>query len=332
MIQAATEALTRDALAPVFAARHPTDPWFHVRIGPHVTADGAVRPLDAGGIRVAPEALHREAGTPMFTVSLAPESLNGGIPAANDHPKWLAYINDTSSAGYPGIDALPGTELSGSARLSGRTFGTERHPFGGAVSNSSDDPRLATVALTTIDLESWMAFDFLFTNQSVYVFYERLPFGRADGDDHAAFSYAVPIEGREENDVHAATIAYDVEAGTVRWILDGVEVHRVARLGRHLQSREHLLIDLVAQSGWCVHASSHSGSGCVRCSTARSATAPVLYGCQTERRTTRLAAALAHCGSLMSTAGPNRASLDRARSVGSVVPDFTSLTCARVGH
>jgi hypothetical protein len=244
MIQAATEALTRDVLATAFAARHPTDPWFHVRIGPHVTADGVVTPLAGGGIRVAPEALHREAGTPMFTLSLAPESLNGGIPAANDHPKWLAYVNETSSAGYPGFDAVPGTELSASARLSGRTFGTERHPFGAAVINSSDDPRLATFAMTTIDVESWMAFDFLFTNQRVYAFYERLPFGRTDGNDYAAFSYAIPIKSRDENDVHAATIAYDVDAGLVRWILDGIEVHRVGRIGEHLESREHLLIDL----------------------------------------------------------------------------------------
>lgn len=32
-----------------------------------------------------------------------------------------------------------------------------------------------------------MAFDFLFTNQRVYAFYERLPFGRADSDRYAAF-------------------------------------------------------------------------------------------------------------------------------------------------
>jgi hypothetical protein len=239
-----TEALTRDALVPAFAAHEPKDPWFHVRIGAHVTADGVVTPLAGGGIRVAPAAVHGGAGTPMFGLSLAPESLNGGIPAANDHPKWLAYINETSSAGYPGFDAVPGTELSGTARISGRTFGTTFHPFGTAVVNPSDDPRLATFAMTTIDLESWMAFDFLFTNQRVYAFYERLPFGRTRDDDYAAFSYAIPVKSRNEDDIHAATIAYDAAAGLVRWILDGVEVYRVAHIGRHLDRREHLLIDL----------------------------------------------------------------------------------------
>jgi hypothetical protein len=240
----APEALTREALTRAFAADGATDPWFHVRIGTYVSADGVVTPLAGGGVRVAPIAVRPRAGTPMFTLSLPPESRNGGIPAANDHPKWLAYLNDQSSAGYPGVDALHGTELSATAHITGRTFGTELHPFGAAVLDPADDLRLATFAMTTIDIESWMAFDFLFTNRRVYAFYERLPFGRADSDGYAAFSYAIPVKARTAEDVHAATIAYDAAAGVVRWMLDGSEVYRVTHIGHHLHSREHLLIDL----------------------------------------------------------------------------------------
>ncbi len=238
------EAVTHDALAQPFAADAARDPWFHVRLGTHTTGDGIVTPLRTGGFRVAALGVNGRAGTPMFTLSLAPESRNGGIPAANDHPKWLAYLNEQSSAGYPGVDAVPGAEVSATTHITGRTFGTEFHPFGAAVRDSSDDLRLAAFAMTTIDLESWMAFDFVFTNRRVYAFYERLPFGRTASEGYAAFSYAVPVAERSEDEVHTATIAYDAAAGIVRWMLEGVEVYRVHRIGHHLDRRDHLLIDL----------------------------------------------------------------------------------------
>jgi hypothetical protein len=243
MIQA-PEVLQYNVFARSFAATAATDPWFHVGVGAYTTSDGGVTPLAGGGLRVAPQALSDPSGTPMFTQSLPPESLNGGVAAANDHPKWLAYLNERSSAGYPGFDAVSGPELSATAQITGRTFGTEFHPFGAAVINPFDDLRLATFGMTTIDVESWMAFDFLFTKERAYAFYERLPFGRTEHDAYAAFSYAIPVKARKEDDVHIATIAYDAAARAVRWILDGSEVYRVTRIGRHLQSREHLLIDL----------------------------------------------------------------------------------------
>lgn len=74
---------------------------------------------------------HGSTGDPAFTSSLPPESANGGIPAANDHPKWLAYMNRLSPAGFPGFDAS-------------------------AVPDPQTDPRLAAFAMTAIDVESWM--------------------------------------------------------------------------------------------------------------------------------------------------------------------------------
>jgi hypothetical protein len=47
------EPVTHDALAQPFAAGAAADPWFHVRIGTHTTADGMVMPLGGGGFRVA---------------------------------------------------------------------------------------------------------------------------------------------------------------------------------------------------------------------------------------------------------------------------------------
>jgi hypothetical protein len=238
------DALTVNALARPFAAATPTDPWFHIRMGSYASTDGRVTPVAGGGLHVAPPATNRRTGAPAFGLSLAPESKNGGIPAVNDHAKWLAYFNQHSASGFPGVDAPPGTRVSGHARLTVRTFGTEFHPFGAAVRDAQADPRLAAFAITSIDVESWMVFDFFFTNRRVYAIYERLPFGRTDMRPYAAFTYAVPVAERTPDDWHAATIAYDAAAGSVGWTLDGAEVFRVTRLGQHLASREHLVIDL----------------------------------------------------------------------------------------
>jgi hypothetical protein len=213
-------------------------------MGDYTTDDGVVTTRGSGGLHAGARGLNRATSEPAFSITLPQEAAGGGIPATNDHAKWLVYMNDLSSAGVPGFDTSPDLELAGTARIGGRTFGTDRHPFGTAVADPQTDLRLAAFAMTTIDLESFVVFDFLFTNRRVYAFYERLPFGRTAANPYAAFSYAIPVAERRVGDVHDATIAYDNRAGIARWLLDGVEVYRVAEVGRLLQSREHLVIDL----------------------------------------------------------------------------------------
>jgi hypothetical protein len=218
--------------------------WFHVQMGSYTTDDGVVTTRGIGGLHVAARGTNRATGEPGFSITLPHESAGTGIPATNDHAKWLAYMNHLSSAGMPGFDTSADLTLAGTARVGGRTFGTDRHPFGGAVADPQADLRLAAFAMTTIDLESFVVFDFLFTNRRVYAFYERLPFGRTAANPYAAFSYAVPVATRRDGDVHEATIAYDRRTGIARWLLDGAEVYRVASVGRLLDSREHLVLDL----------------------------------------------------------------------------------------
>jgi hypothetical protein len=217
--------------------------WFHVQLGSYTTDDGLVSTRE-DGLHVAARGLNGDTGEPAFTITLPQESAGTGIPATNDHAKWLAYMNHVSSAGVPGFDTSADLELTGTAFVGGRTFGTERHPFGGAVADPQADLRLAAFAMTTIDLESFVVFDFLFTNRCVYAFYERLPFGRTAANPYAAFSYAVPVAARRDVDVHEATIAYDRRAGIARWLLEGVEVFRVANVGCFLPRREYLVLDL----------------------------------------------------------------------------------------
>lgn len=126
--------------------------------------------------------------------------------------------------------------------MSGRTFGTGGHPFGGAVANAQDDTRLAAVAMNAVDFESFMVFDFLLTNERVYALYERLPFGRSEANNYASFTFQIPVAARAPGDDHNLKVAYDRTAGTVRWLIGEEEVFRVDQIGR-LIDRQYMLLD-----------------------------------------------------------------------------------------
>lgn len=159
-----------------------------------------------------------------------------------DHLKWLVHANHTSVGGFPGFDAVPRQELRFEAVIGGRTHGTSGHPFGGAVRNPYGDPRLACVAMVAVDYESGLVCDFMLTNTRLYALYERIPFARTPDHHYAAFTYAVPAGTRQTEQEHTLAIAYDRDAGVVRWLVEGREVYRVDRLG-HRIDRRYLVLD-----------------------------------------------------------------------------------------
>ncbi len=216
--------------------------WFYFAAGPYIGDDG-IESISQNRLQVVASGTNAETGQPAFVRTIGQEDENpSGLPGGLDHVKWLVYMNQLSSRGIPGFDALPGQELACETWISGKTFGTTGHPFGQAVVNPEDDLRLASVAMNTVDLESWMVFDFFLTNERVYAFYERLPFGREQLGNYAAFSFMIPVAEREPNDRHHLKIAYDKAAGTVRWLVDDVEVFRVDQIG-HLIDRQYMTID-----------------------------------------------------------------------------------------
>ncbi|GAB1644475.1 DUF6081 family protein [Krasilnikovia sp. MM14-A1259] len=225
-----------------FRTEGPHARWFHYRLGDFVGDDGSVS-TSADGLRVVAPGRHPRTGEPAFTRTLSQETGPRDVPGPLDHVKWLVYPQHLASSGVPGFDAEPGTVLSFETVLSGRTYGTAGHPFGAAVADPEDDLRLASAAMPVLDPESAMVFDFFLTNKRVYVFYERLPHARHELGDYAAFLYTIPVAGRTPDDEHRLEISYDRAAGTVRWLLDGEEVFAVDRLGHHLSSRRHLMLD-----------------------------------------------------------------------------------------
>jgi len=218
--------------------------WNHFRYGAFVADDAQVFPagdsthswleIDAKGTG--------QGGSPAFTKTVAPDPISG-LPGALDHVKWLVYMNHTSSRGYAGFDAQLNYELSCTMVTGGQTYGVSKHPFGSNVPSATEDPRLASFAMNTIDLESNMVFDFMFTNGRIYAIYERLPFGRGTMGNYAAFTYAIPVKAYKPWLYYETTIAYDRTAGVVKWLIDGVEVFRVSRVGYRLASRQYMLLD-----------------------------------------------------------------------------------------
>jgi hypothetical protein len=210
--------------------------WTYFSLGPWVTHDG-VATTSPAGLRVVAKGKHPTTGEPAYSLTLPPEKVSGGPPGQFDHCKWLVFANHLASTGVPGFDAVRGQELSGEVMITGRTFGTRGHPFGAAVRNPEDDLRLAMCGQNMIDFETGLVFDFMFSNERVYALYERLSYARTPQRHYAAFTYTIPVARRTPDSTHRLKIAYDRTAGVVRWVLDGQEVFRVDRVGRHIDPK-----------------------------------------------------------------------------------------------
>ena len=216
--------------------------WFYFAAGGFVGDDG-IATTSPNGLSV------RSSGTfdghPAFTKTVAQEQFSG-LPGGFDHVKWLVYMNHFASTGVPGFDALPGQQVVCQSTIGGRSFGNDQHPFGSAVTNPDNDPRLAAMAMNVIDLDTFMVFDMFFTNQGIYALYEHLPFARASFggtyNEYAAFTYVIPVASRTPGDTHDLAVAYDKQAGVVRWLVDGKEKFRVDHIGFRID-RKFMLLD-----------------------------------------------------------------------------------------
>lgn len=215
-----------------FSIGPPDARWFYFESGSLVGNDG-VATTSPEGLRVISKGKNPTTRQPAFTLTLPPQKDASSIPGQFDHVKWLIYTNHKASTGVPGFDAVRGQELAFETWISGQSFGTQGHPFGDAVRDPEDDPRLVAQGQCTIDLESGMVFDFLLTNKRLYTIYERLIYAQTPQNRYAAFTYAVPVAERAVSTVHHVKIAYDRKAGMVRYLLDEKEVLRV-RPGRHI--------------------------------------------------------------------------------------------------
>lgn len=216
--------------------------WLHFGAAHFVGDDGHPR-QEGGLLHVRAAGAHPVSGHPMFTRSMACERQQPqtALPGGLDHVKWLVYSQETHGD-FPGYRCTGSEPLTFEAVYRAETFGTEHHPFGGAVSAHDDDLRLACGTMSIIDFETLLVFDFMLTNRGIYAFYERLPYARDRLGHYASFSFARRVADRTPGDWHRLSIGYDDIAGTVTWAVEGQTVMRVDRLG-YLLDRGEMLLD-----------------------------------------------------------------------------------------
>lgn len=203
----------------------------------------AVITVDASGLDVVPKGVNPGSGEPAFTQTLAPSPPGTGLLGVLDHVKWLASVNRRSSKGMTGFDTPSGKTIHIEAVMSGRTYGTESHPFGDAVRDVYSDFRLAASAMVAMDQETNVVLNFFLTNTAIFALYERPPFARDKFGNYAAFSFAVPVGSRAHDDWHKLAIAYERDSNTARWMVDGKVALEVCPVGRRID-RRYMALDV----------------------------------------------------------------------------------------
>jgi hypothetical protein len=139
----------------------------------------------------------------------------------HDNVKALIYSTAEFSAGPHGL-------LTVETDMRVTTFGTERNPH----RVDAGDVRLGCGALNTIDLKSWMVFDFFVSGSRIVPLYERLPFGQRQDNPYPAFTELIPIATpTSPGQWHRYAIRYDRTNDRVAWRVDGVTVAERSAVG-----------------------------------------------------------------------------------------------------
>jgi hypothetical protein len=139
----------------------------------------------------------------------------------HDNVKALIYSTAKFSPGEGGLLTLE-------ADMRVETFGTEGNPYGA----DAGDVRLGCGALNTIDLNSWMVFDFFVSGTRIVPLYERLPFGQSRDNPYPAFTELIPIRlATSPGQWHRYAICYDWSNDRVEWRVDGAIVAERGSVG-----------------------------------------------------------------------------------------------------
>lgn len=108
------------------------------------------------------------------------------------------------------------------------TSGTENNPFAA----DAGDVRLGCGAFNTIDVKSFMVFDFFISNGRIVALYERLPFAQSKDDPYPAFTELIPVSTpTAAGQWHRYAITYDRANDRAEWLVDGEVVAERTSVG-----------------------------------------------------------------------------------------------------
>ena len=144
--------------------------------------------------------------------TLALEARRFTLTRRDGHDNVKALIYSTAEFG-PGERGIFGV----AAAMRVTTFGTESNPYG----VDPGDVRLCCGAFNTIDLKTWMVFDFFVSGSRIVPLYERLPFGTNADNPYPAFTELIPIDvTTRQGQWHDYAIRYDRGRDRVAWLVD----------------------------------------------------------------------------------------------------------------
>lgn len=173
------------------------------------------------------------------------------IPIGNEHVKWLRLYNEPVILPDCG-EVIYETKVALKQHINVESIPENMKP---RIRNAFEDIRLAAGAVNCVDPSTWMVFDFLISDEMIYAFYERLPFGKPfwtgqaqtnpnEGGGYAAFSNAVPVSrrtGDPMNDFVRLGIGVNKSKGYVKWYVEGKEVFSWERIGTRLPDEYRML-------------------------------------------------------------------------------------------
>ncbi len=175
------------------AGAWPNDKWYRHLPTPDLWDPAAVVACGGGTLSVH---------APRFTLKR---------PDGHDNVKALIYSTAEFSPGERGL-------LTVEADMRVETFGTERNPFGA----DGGDVRLGCGAFNTIDLKTFMVFDFFVSDSRIVPLYERLPFGQSKDNPYPAFTELIPVAvPTSRGQWHHYAITYDRTNDRAEWRVDG---------------------------------------------------------------------------------------------------------------
>ena len=142
-------------------------------------------------------------------------------PDGHDNVKALIYSTAEFAPGPRGL-------LTVETDMRVETFGGERNPFG----VDAGDVRLGCAALNTIDLKTFMVFDFFISGTRIVPLYERLPFAQSKDNPYPAFTELMASTVPTQPGVwHRYAITYDRANDRATWSVDGAVVAERACVG-----------------------------------------------------------------------------------------------------
>ena len=139
----------------------------------------------------------------------------------HDNVKALIYSTAECSPGQRGL-------LTVETEMRVTTSGTENNPFAA----DAGDVRLGCGAFNTIDVKSFMVFDFFISNGRIVALYERLPFAQSKDDPYPAFTELIPVSTpTAAGQWHRYAITYDRANDRAEWLVDGEVVAERTSVG-----------------------------------------------------------------------------------------------------